>query len=226
MALVQFSGMVNSMIGKLGGSIMQRYGPLSIIKNNKNWNRLNSSNWQEQKQRLHQLSATWRTLSPADRAQWSVIAPDYPTTDPYGNPRTPSGFELFMRLNLALNFVGIGTISPPASPGVLTDIGAVSINTGAGLSVIPTWTNNQTNQEYVNFYATRPMSSGVSTPTGGYCFIDFNSDETQVSKDISSEYYNRYGIPVSGQQIFIKFNVLNVLTGQLGTSQYASAIFP
>lgn len=225
MALVQFTGMVNSAIGKLGGSVLQRYGSLSIIKNNRNWNSLQSLNWQEQKQRLHTLSAKWRGLSQSERDQWTTIAPDWPTTDPFGNPRTPSGYELFMRLNLSLNFVGIGTISPPASPAVITDIGAVVINVGAGLSVIPTWTNNQSTNEYVCFYATRPMSQGKNTPTGGYCFIDYNSDNMVTSKDISTSYYARYGVPQSHQKIFVKFVVLNVVTGQQGTAQFANQTY-
>lgn len=117
MALVKYSGLVTAMKGKIGGSVMAGGSGGATMRQNKYGNSKQSANFQRQKARVSSISQAWRQLTDTQRNAWNAVSSEFPTTNKWGEPRFPSGYELFQRLNitrLAVNEQML--IVPPAPP--------------------------------------------------------------------------------------------------------------
>jgi hypothetical protein len=226
MALIAMAGGFSAIIGKLNGSVFQRRGSLVLLRNNKNWNRNTSSAWQKEKALVANVSATWRTLSAANKAAWEAMAPSYPTTDPFGSPRDPSGYELYMRLNLSLRFVGVASLTTPIAPIAITNVGAVTLTNGGAVQLHANWSNSVTADEYVCLFSQVQTSTGRATKQGGWCYMARQEDDTIQTLEFTTEYIARYAALISGMKYNLKLQVINILSGQIGVPSYATLTMP
>lgn len=226
MALIQMSGGFSAIIGKMKGNVFSRYGSNTMLRSNKNWNRRGSVNWQNQKQRISTVSAAWRALTDADRTAWEAMTVNYPTTDPFGNPRIPSGYELFMRLNLVLNFNGVALLSNPLAPVALTDIGTFSVGGGGGVGVFPTWVNLTTADEVIEFFGMPRTSAGKKFPAGGWRWLGTYTLTAFTTYDLTNAYQAAYGNLVSLGTYNVKAILCNKVTGQQANPVYARITEP
>jgi hypothetical protein len=126
MPLVKYSALVTRMSGKLNGSVFAFNQGGDYFRNNKQGKGKTSSRWQQNKALWANLSAQWRLLPDADKSAWVAIAPEYPTTNRFGVPRTPSGYELFMRLNGAMVMNELGCCLTPDNPEEEDDLGVLT----------------------------------------------------------------------------------------------------
>lgn len=220
MAKLQTSGIVQSITGKLNGSVFQRFGSVVLMRNNKQWNKLQSVSFQNQKKRVAFLSAGWRELSGVERTAWESITGDYPRTDNFGNTYYLTGYQLYMSLNLPLLSNDIGTISAPVAPAVISNIGDFSANAGGATDIKAVWTDAQSADEYVQIFASHGASKGKGLQGRAFCFMASQTNNAVQNLTVTSEWENRFGQQISGQRVYLKAVVLNVVTGQEGVPSY------
>lgn len=99
MPQIKFSGLVTAMKGKAGGSIFSQNKQGAYFRNNRWGGGRKSARWDAAKQKLTQLSNSWRALSSEQRQAWQDAAANFPFTNKFGDEYIGSGYQVYMSLN-------------------------------------------------------------------------------------------------------------------------------
>jgi hypothetical protein len=102
MPKIKLSALVSDMKGKANGSVFSKNSGGVYFRNNPSGGGRKSAKWDKQKGSFSEISRYWRQLTELQQQSWIDIAPQYPTTNAFGDTRIPSGYELFCRLNGAI----------------------------------------------------------------------------------------------------------------------------
>ena len=172
------------------------------------------------------LAQGWRGLTAAQREQWNSAVVDFQKTDVFGDLKTPSGFNLFMRLNGNLKAVGASIISAPLAVSSVFALTTMTVAAAAGAQTVTiTYAAAIPADTSVLVFATPGVSPGKSFVKSEYRKIDvmITADATPFS--IETEYIAKFGaVPAVGTKIFLGMKVVNDLTGQAGLLLQASTI--
>lgn len=129
MPKIRLSALATDIKGKAGGSVFSTNSGGTYFRNNPSGGGRKSEKWDQSKSMLASLSGQWRNLSEEQRISWSAATTNYPTTNAFGEPRTPSGYELFMRLNTPLVNLSLPFQIVPSEPRSLPNYGALELIT-------------------------------------------------------------------------------------------------
>jgi hypothetical protein len=234
MAKVLYGNGVASILGSIAGNTYSnnRYG--SYIRNKTPPVQPRSEYQLNQRALFSAISASWRGLTPDQQAGWNAAASSkvFTITNRFGNSISLSGATLYNQFNLNLSLAGqsmITDVPAPIALPVLTfkalavgdtgqvDAGGILANgvdtfDGFSFSVYST-TNLSTGKTFVsNLY--RLLVSGV-TPIPA-------SDAGLIN--VSDAFTARYGVPVTGSQIFMKLVAISNTTGQATVAASSSCI--
>lgn len=127
MPKVKFTALVSDMKGKANGSVFASNNGGTYFRTNKTGGGRKSNAWNTQKAGFADLSSMYRALTAEQQQAWKDARSLYPTTNAFGEPRIPTAFELFMRLNGKLLAAGLDLISVPQTPREFPDYAAVKI---------------------------------------------------------------------------------------------------
>lgn len=116
MPKIQLSALATDMKGKSGGSVFARNKGGLYFRANPKPVQKKSYKWQGQKANFTRVSSSWRSLTNVQRVAWETMAVNYPATDAWGNEYTPSGYQLYMRLNTVLLSHELPMLSVPQMP--------------------------------------------------------------------------------------------------------------
>lgn len=167
------------------------------------------------------LSQAWRTLTQSQRNAWNAAVTDWQRTDIFGDIKSPSGFNLYMRLNQNLSLIGESAINvPPLAEGVANP-GAITVTAAEGtpaLSIVFAETPVPANTQFV-VEATPPMSPGRNFVKSNFRKIATIAAAGTSPFNALSAYQAKFGNPVEGQKITVRLKAVNENTGE--TSQYS-----
>lgn len=116
MPKIQLSGLITNIKGKAGGSVFARNKGGVYFRANPTPVQQKSVQWNSQKVKFGSISTQWKALTDEEREAWTEMAPNYPSTDAWGNAYTPSGYQLYMKLNGTLFSNGFQPLSVPLAP--------------------------------------------------------------------------------------------------------------
>lgn len=218
MAKVKFSAFVSDIRNKSNGSVFSknRYG--SIIRNKVTPVNPQSNHQQEARQRLGNLSSSFRELTIAQILSWNLGGQKFPFTDIFGDIKHLSGQTLFVKLNANLEKIGAPRVLTAPSPvgfpevsitGVTIEVVADSISTFTAdidLTTIPV------GYELV-VYATPSVSRSISFVKNKFRFLG-SFAVTVNSVDLANAYSARFPTPLVGDQVYIKMALVATATGQ------------
>ncbi len=175
---------------------------------------------------LTSFSQGWRGLTQAARDAWNAAVADYQRTDIFGDLRSPTGLNLYVRLNRELGLIGQSSISTPPLPASVGAVAATSLAAAAGAGTISlTLDGAVPSNTSIKIYATPAVSPGKSFVKSQYRFIGYKAAATATPVDIQTEYDARFGaVGTAGQKIFVKIVPVNETTGQVGQASQVSAV--
>lgn len=99
MPRVKFSTLVSAMAGKSNGSVFANNRGGAFFRNNKSGSKLSTQKQQAGQAKFRSVARQWANLSDEQRASWNAAVSSFPTTNIFGDARTPSGYELFCKIN-------------------------------------------------------------------------------------------------------------------------------
>lgn len=220
MAKILFTAVVADMRGKIAGTVFSKNAAGAFARTKVSPVNRQSPAQQAARNRLSQLSATWRTLTNADRASWRAQAVNAEGTNVFGNTKTLTGQQLFVGVNSNFAMLGQGIAlqatqsDSPAFTGTLS-IGS-SVNASQNMDALQLVAAGVTGDNVVfAVQATAPLSPGISNADGRYRSIGYNLPTATTTNGIAA-YTAKFGPARTGQKIFMKFTPLNVLTGRSG----------
>lgn len=170
------------------------------------------------------VAQKWKTLTEENRNAWAGAVSNYTRTDVFGDVKTPTGYNLFMRINTALR---------DASTQLFFNIPAPAVDVAGVAEVLPfqgdtpdevqlevNFAPDSEGNGYLLIDASPSLSAGVSS--AGTRFkrllthevLDFSDDIPQVA-GINAAYQGIYGQPVVGSKIFFRITVM-MSNGQRG----------
>lgn len=177
---------------------------------------------------LAYLAQKWKTLSQNERDAWGAAVSNYTRTDVFGDIKTPTGYNLFMRINTALRDASTQlffNIPAPSVDVVAPDISGLAASAGS-LSLGTSFPDDAEMNGYLLIDASPQLSAGVSTAGSRFKRIEnleVNDFSALTATELISSYSAIYGTPVEGQKIFVRFTVM-MSNGQRGVPQVLSAI--
>lgn len=125
MAKIQYSALVNSMSGKLNGSVMSFNKGGSYVRNKGIVANPNTLSQQNVRGRFGQASSSFKSLTTAQVAAWHALAASRTYTNIFGEAKTLSALQWFVRLNA--NLAAIGQPSITDAPTLVTELDVYSI---------------------------------------------------------------------------------------------------
>lgn len=172
------------------------------------------------------FSQGWRGLTQAQRDSWNAAVGDYQRTDIFGDLKSPTGLNLFVRLNRELDLIGVASISVPPLPSAVGAIVSTSVAAAAGAGTIVLTNDGAVPASTsIKVYATPAVSPGKSFVKSEYrCIGSFAAAEASPI-DIQALYDARFGaVGTAGQKIFVKIVPVNATTGQVGQASQVSTV--
>jgi len=224
MAKVKFSALVSDMRNKLNGSVFSKNRAGSYLRNKVTPSNPSTPSQALVRSILGTNSSTWRSLSETQRDAWNAAVESFLTTDVFGDTVTPSGFQLFNRLNG--NIVNSGNVAitdPPAVVGisgatVLTVVPDVGLSELIG-TVVP---DPVPAGQAMIVEATAPLSAGINNFSGKYRKIDVVVAAGSFGNQFAN-FVTKFGAPTIGLKSSIRVKFVNITTGE--SSPYLSFNF-
>lgn len=175
---------------------------------------------------LTTYSQGWRGLTQAQRDAWNAAVGDYQRTDIFGDLKSPTGLNLYARLNIELGLIGESAISTPPLPESVGAVAATALAAAAGAGTISlTLDGNVPADTAIKVYATPAVSPGKSFVKSQYRFIGYFGTGETTPVNIKTVYDARFGaVGAAGQKIFVKIIPVNDNTGQTGQASQVSAV--
>lgn len=165
---------------------------------------------------ITEMSQAWRGLSQEERDSWNSAVSEWQSTDIFGDLKTPSGFNLFMKQNSKLSKADAGRIDSAPTPIEVSPITAFNVtlddsgqtaNTTFAASPVPA------NTRYI-IDSTGPVPPGVSFVKNKWRRITNFAAATTSGQDINTEYLAVFGEIQTGQVVQFRIAAISTTTGQ------------
>ena len=229
MAKIKWSGIgIVDGRGKINGTVLSKnrggaYARVKVTPSNPR-----SAAQQFVRSNLAFLAQKWKTLSQSERDSWGANVSNYTRTDIFGDIKTPTGYNLFMRINTALRDASTElffNVPAPAVDVVAPDT-VVLAASPESVSLVTAFPEDAEMNGYLLIDASPQLSAGVST--AGSKFKRISNLEVQDFSALSStallsDYSAIFGAPVQGQKIFVRVTVM-MSNGQRGVPTVVSTL--
>lgn len=229
MAKIKWSGIgIVDGRGKINGTVLSKnrggsYARVKVTPSNPR-----SVAQQFVRSNLAFLAQKWRTLTEQERDSWGAQVQNYTRTDIFGDIKTPTGYNLYMRINTALRDASTQlffNIPAPVVDVAEFTIDNLNANADPQAMIINVISDTEENG-YLLIDASPMLSPGVNSAGTRFKRIknlevlDF-SGLNQV--DILNDYRSIFGDLVDGQKVFVRVTVM-MSNGQRGVPVSASTI--
>lgn len=226
MALMKLSGLLSGLKGKINGSYAQARGNGLYGLNlngqyaaKKKPKRMMNADAKKLQVAYSNLAQQWRTLSDTERTQWGSACINYPTTDRFGAPRTPTAYELYMRLNGTLSRYNLGYINTPLAPATFSTIGPMGISEASATAFKFDPNGTITAGEYIILCACPWQSAGKQVDLTQMRIIAQYDSSAVYPVDPYPNYAAIFNQPPTGVRLWFGMYIVNSYTGQRDTMQ-------
>ena len=224
MALIKWGAFVTDGRGKVGGQVLTKGRSGAVIRNKVTPTNPNTARQSAARSLLSQFSQQWKTLTQGERDAWNAAVSSFTKTNVFGDTVSPSGKNLFTKLNINLSLINQTPItSPPlpvemVSPSISNFAGSVSVGElefdFAGESADQTM-----------FISASPaVSPGINNLPALKRKVNIGAMTTAGSISIYNSYNAVYGTPPVGVKIFLSVIAINKTTGQATTKEVLSVV--
>lgn len=172
MAKVTYSSLITDISGSLAGSTFKRIKGRSIIRDRQHTRTPNTAQQHAIKGHMIELSVSWGNLTATQQKLWDTYASL--------NPKTMSGFNAYIMLNLRLLAASYSTFAvnanPPPEPQTPTAPGGTSRATISGTKNRISWSTPTGYNNYIQLYYAVEV---------GYSFK--NKEKWQLVKTVAAQ---------------------------------------
>lgn len=215
MAKIKLSAIVSEMRGKLNGSVFSKNRGGAYLRTKVTPINPNTASQGAVRATLTTLSQGWRNLTQNQRDAWNSAVANFTGTDIFGDVKTPSGINLYTKLNLNLANAAQAFISLPPVVGIIGYFSDLVLTATAGvqsLSLAFTGTGLTAGQTVV-IEATPCMSAGINFAKSEFRVIGTRVGNTTSPMDLLADYQAKFGNVVAGKKVFIRVKAVDNTSG-------------
>jgi hypothetical protein len=205
--------------GKLGGHVLSKNRSGAVVRTKVTPVNKQSSSQLGVRNRFTTYSQGWKALTQAQRDAWNAAVSGFTGTNIFGDTVTPSGFNLYQKLNNNLVNLGESAITSPPTPSSVGEVVATTLEAESGTqSLSLTLAGNVPANTGVKVFATAQMSAGKSYVKQAFRQITTLAAAATTPVDLLAAWQAKFGdIDQVGARISVKCVAVNLTTGQEGT---------
>lgn len=217
--------------GKRESVIFQNAGNGAVIRRRVAPTQKKKQRSTQSRSNLLTAASNWRNLSPSEQSEWQNLADTFPQTDSCGNNYFLSGQQLFIKGNKSLADVQdtISLIAPATISVASPTITSMNLNPGTNFIEFIINPANVPADNFFLYYATAPMSAGISSPPpGAFVFFADTVPTEETDININPTYEQTFGNPflLPGNKIFFAVQAQQESSGIQGSRDIFAAIIP
>jgi hypothetical protein len=221
---IKYGSLVVDGSGKIGGHVASKGRAGSVLRTKITGINPQSSAQNKSRALLGSLSTGWSNLTEAQRDSWNGAVKDYATTDIFGDIKTPSGFNLYVKLNA--NLIASGQTAIDIAPEK-----AVQVNNNI-LVFSVLWPNPEST--YIQLETEDAGGRWFMVKTSGYVSAGVSNGKSKLSVlgyfycDTNAiwmgyELLDKYGDYLVGSKVFVSVTQIYP-NGQKGVEMFDSTI--
>lgn len=216
MARIILSGLLDSLTGKLGGTVFQISNGTLIARSRVSPRNPSSDRQQNRRSVYSELVRSWSLLSPTERSSWTDAGVGY-----------FPGIQGFVGTNSLINLTGeprLDTFSATNKQAIFAPL-TCTITTSS-FDIVPIGAGSPFPASYYLLLFTSPgLPAGTASVTENNCrFIYAFPPGTAPfqSFDLWTEFLAVWPPPLSGQKVFLQFQIIRVDSGTSGIRTQAT----
>lgn len=222
----KFGAVVVDGRGKIGGHVASKNRSGSYFRTKVTPVNPRSVDQGISRSRLSTYAQAWRGLTEAQRAAWNAAVKDFSKTNIFGDLVSPTGLNLYVKLNVNLAIAGGAALTePPAVSEVSTvfldSISFTAAPDGIELNILAPVPANTA----MVVRMTEGFSQGISFFSNKLRVITVVAPAQASPVALTNPYVTKFGsLPAEGLKIAAEVYFINRLTGQASAVQRVSAI--
>lgn len=209
MTSFKLSGLLSDAVGKLGGSTFTRNRSGIYMRQWRTPINPRSAAQQSARALLTQVSQHWATMDSADRDKWEDAASKLTWTNRFGDPYSPSGFDLFCMCNINCLTAG-GSIfdDAPSSFSCIIPSSLSFTFAGAHLNMTPDPEQAFHTTGFL-VYATPGLRSSINYVNRQFRLIAFVPKDSSWPYDLYTAYRDVFSIPAQDEKVHLRIKPLD-----------------
>ncbi|HSH66770.1 MAG TPA: HMG-box domain-containing protein [Bacteroidia bacterium] len=231
MALIKMTAIVDSISGKLNGSVFARNKGGAYVRSKSVVSNPNTPLQQAVRSVFSAISQAWRDLTTEERKSWNEAVEYYKYTNVFGDLRTLSGKALFQKLNGNRLNVGLSIDSTVNAPTDVIGIARLSteLSIAVGTNAIEFTADLPQpleDSQYFVLEATPSLSQGIDNAANRFrkvavanlaAAVDSmtQADFATLPETLWGLYTAKFGTPQEGAKVFLRIKPIN-MNGQAG----------
>jgi hypothetical protein len=226
MAKIKFGAIVVAASGKSNGHVFTKNRGGAVLRTKVTPTNPQSASQIAARGRFSTNSQGWRGLSDAARQAWNSAVNDFKRTDIFGDIKTPSGINLYVRLNTNLALVETAALTLPPVPTEVPRVLTLSVATAEGAgTMVATYTDAIPANAAMVLKATPAMSPGKTFVKSDLRVIGTYLTADASPLNIAADYVAKFGsIGAAGQKIHFEAFLIDTDTGINGAKIAATSI--
>jgi hypothetical protein len=223
---IKFGAIITDGRNKIGGQVVSKNKAGSYMKNKVTPTNPQTTAQSSKRGNVTSISQAWSGLTDTQRAAWNAAAINYAKSDIFGDLRHPSGFNLFMWLNLNLLNVGESQISTPPASATVSSLTSLAVNTltAAGVITLDFGPDPVPANHILVVQASGNMSPGRAFSMSYVRLIEIFAAAEASPADIATAWIAKYGSPLAGKKVWFRAFLVNTVNGSASAALNTSGI--
>lgn len=212
MAKVKPSGVIDTISGKLGGSLFLNTPNGVVVKQNSFSQQPKSPSQTIQRVKIGQVSQLWQQLDTTQKANWQAETVNYPYTNKLGLVSYYTAYQLFCKLNLSLQ--AVDEVSILNAPSFVAVSPSSLFSVVAGSATLSISYNSKQAGNVLQIWATRARFTTLQPKLSEFRLIYLvPTGFTSGVIDIIGEYGAVFGDIRDGSTVCVALRDVNASTG-------------
>lgn len=225
MAKIKYSALVSEIRGKLNGSVASRNRGGNYLRNKVTPINPATTFQVAARNLLTQFAQSWRGLTEDQRKAFNNAVENFKKTDIFGDLKTPTGENLYVRLNVNISLVGGTPITTPPLPAEVEALSSLTLSATAPATVAIAFTPTPVPADHHIFVeGTAGKSAGVSNFNSFFRQVTTIDPAATSPAAIGTEYQSKFGDLVAGQKIAARCKMIQESTGLVSLALKDTAI--
>lgn len=226
MARVQFGFGINSINGKVGGSVFARGNYGNVLRSTPKHTAQKSALQMQHRAEFNSVLQLWSTISEENRNEWNSYAEYYNSFPERGGTTRLTGYTVFCQVNNNLLLIERPLISQPVWKPFTCPVTYIESNVNASNVIYGYGPTPFEDDPVPAAFITSPLSNGISNgmPYALYIPIYEITVNTLV---FTPNYFKKFStLPIPGFSIFIYISFIDVYSGLRSSELSVKSLIP